>query len=288
MWDGGSRTDKRPSGPRGFQKAAFTFFQKNIPGRFILYLLLLILSGDSLLFRGMEARHPRDFFKKQVIQSRVLPEKSLFFLNPGKSSPALKFTARTSAGFMGVTHSGEILYRLRRDASPHGFPAAGITADPSCMEQFVGGCASRVLGRGRRPAASSSVRQSGDSGGTPLPGFSIVDLGDVYHGIQVKLRLRGQLLEKLFCVLPGGKPGRILIRVKGAGRLFMGRSGELKVRVEGIDLTFLRPQAFQIINGRYRTVEAAFRVRGWNYGFKLGPYDPDFPLIIEPAWIEGM
>jgi hypothetical protein len=44
------------------------------------------------------------------------------------------------------------------------------------------------------------------------------------------------------------------------------------------------PEAWQEIGGKRVPVEVAFRVKGGEVGFSVGPYDPNYPLTIDPTY----
>lgn len=50
---------------------------------------------------------------------------------------------------------------------------------------------------------------------TDISTYNIVKLGEVYDGIELRLKAHGNNVEKLFCVKPGASPEQIKIRVSG-------------------------------------------------------------------------
>ena len=48
-----------------------------------------------------------------------------------------------------------------------------------------------------------------------IPSYDVVSLGEVYEGIEVKLKAYGNNVEKLFYVKPGAKPETIKMKVSG-------------------------------------------------------------------------
>ena len=50
---------------------------------------------------------------------------------------------------------------------------------------------------------------------TNISTYDIVSLGEVYEGIELKLKAYGSNVEKLFCVKPGADPDQIKIKLSG-------------------------------------------------------------------------
>ena len=64
-----------------------------------------------------------------------------------------------------------------------------------------------------------------------LPTYEAVNLGEVYKGIELKLRAYGGSVEKLYYVSPGREPKEIRIKVHGAESLKVNDRGELEVSI---------------------------------------------------------
>ncbi len=117
---------------------------------------------------------------------------------------------------------------------------------------------------------------------TGLATYDSVALGEVWRGVDVRLRAYGRNMEKLFVVHPGAKPSRIRMQVGGARSLRVNGAGALVATTGLGDLTFTPPVAYQEDGGARREVDVAYEVRRGAYGFRLGPYDPALPVVIDP------
>ncbi len=62
------------------------------------------------------------------------------------------------------------------------------------------------------------------------------------------------------------------------------RDGSLKFKFDRGYLTESSPEAWQEIGGKRVPVAAAFSVKDGEVGFTVGPYDPDYPLTIDPTY----
>jgi hypothetical protein len=116
-----------------------------------------------------------------------------------------------------------------------------------------------------------------------IPTYNLVSFGEIYEGIELKLKAYGNNVEKLFFVEPDAEPERIVVKLSGAKALTVNEAGELEVITELGTLRFSKPFAYQKIGGEKKAVEVAYVVYDGNtYGFKVGDYDKKRPLIIDP------
>lgn len=192
--------------------------------------------------------------------------------------PGVRFYARTFAGTVFVTDAGELVYSL---------PLAQAGAAPArwaFREAFRGAADARIAG-----VDASSIRIHRFTGGVTggprsrLPAYDAVDLGELYRGVRVRLRATGNNVEKLFHVAPGADVGAIDIAVEGVDGAAVDARGRLVLDTSLGDIVMTAPEAFQIVDGRRRPVEVAYRLGdGLRYGFTVGAYDRDRELVIDP------
>ena len=230
-----------------------------------------------------------------------------FVPNAGQWDARAAFAAKTFAGTLFVTRSGELVYSL---------PGKVIdTAQPKTADSHL---------RGRHPAARTagwaltetvvdaqgmprSMSQStlkAPAGILPMEGkvsfgigndpakhadnlnsYERVNLGDMYPGVNVQLRATGSNVEKIFTVAAHHDPQQIHIRIKGAEKLEIGTQGELIAHTGNGPVAFTAPIAFQeAATGERRAVAVAYQLDAERerYGFSVGPYDRALPLTIDP------
>lgn len=85
-----------------------------------------------------------------------------------------------------------------------------------------------------------------------ISSYRMVSLGEVYDGIELKLKAYGNAVEKLFYVKPGANPDEIRVCLETAERstLKINAYGGLAVETQTGMAAFSRPVAYQIINGK--------------------------------------
>lgn len=118
-----------------------------------------------------------------------------------------------------------------------------------------------------------------------VPGFRQLRYAGLWPGIDARLyENRDQKLEYDFELAPGADPARIQLRYEGADGLALQPDGSLQVRTSLGALTELAPQAWQTdARGQRRVVACQYVVRGNAVSFRLGTYDHQRPLTIDPT-----
>jgi hypothetical protein len=115
-----------------------------------------------------------------------------------------------------------------------------------------------------------------------IPTYEYANLGEIYDGIDFKLRATGNNCEKLFFVHPDADPARIKMRLEGADRLDVNSIGQLDVTTADGLVTFTKPIAYQLIDGQKHSVDVAYELSDSQYGFTIGKYDNSRLLVIDP------
>ena len=126
---------------------------------------------------------------------------------------------------------------------------------------------------------------------TGISTYGRLNLGEVYPGIEVKLRASGKNIEKFFYIKPGADPKRIRLRLAGSESLKIAGDGTLEVLAGSGGLKFSRPVAYQEVNGNRIEVNVAYSLQSSEprtpnseliYCFKVGDYDKTRELVIDP------
>jgi len=117
-----------------------------------------------------------------------------------------------------------------------------------------------------------------------ISAYNTISLGEMYNRIDVKLRAYLNNVEKLFFVFPGGNPEEIALKVEGVDTVAVAENGELLLNTPEGQLSMTKPVAYQETEeGAMRYVATNYVVRDNNtYGFEVGAYDTDIPLVIDP------
>ncbi|MEA3543067.1 MAG: SBBP repeat-containing protein, partial [Pseudomonadota bacterium] len=116
-----------------------------------------------------------------------------------------------------------------------------------------------------------------------IPTYNLISFGEIYKGIELKLKAYGKNIEKLFYIKAGANPERIKLKIKGAKSLNVNKNGELEVETALGIIKFTKPVAYQEdAQAGKKYVEVAYVVEGNEYGFKVKNYDRTKKLIIDP------
>ena len=119
---------------------------------------------------------------------------------------------------------------------------------------------------------------------TAVPGFAKVRYEGLYPGINLVYYGNQRSLETDFIVAPGADPGRIKLDFKGARKLFIDKSGELVVVVNGGEVRQNAPLIYQEKDGQRQEVAGRYVLTGREQvGFRVGSYDRERPLVIDPV-----
>ncbi len=224
-----------------------------------------------------------------------------FITNQGQTNEKVRFYTKTMGGAVFVTTDGEIVYSL------HKFDNRKNVKGLALQEEFVDGMVKDIRGEKK-----SVTKVSYFAGKDPskwrsnIPTYDLVDLGEVYQRIELKLKAYGNNIEKLFYVKHGANPENIRVRIKGAKALKVSESGGLEVETELGTVRFTKPVAYQLktVNNQRSTVsndvqnrpvrqggltesdkqyiDVAYIVKGNTYTFKVGDYDRTRELVIDP------
>jgi uncharacterized repeat protein (TIGR01451 family) len=119
---------------------------------------------------------------------------------------------------------------------------------------------------------------------TDVPHFSKVRYHRVYPAIDLVYYGNQRQLEYDFVVAPRGDPDLIRLQVDATGTLELDSNGDLLVRRAGGVMRWLKPVAFQMVDGRRVPVSAGYLLRaGHQFSFWIGDYDRRRELIIDPV-----
>jgi len=161
-------------------------------------------------------------------------------------------------------------------------------------ESFVGGKINTI--RGLDKAVTEVNYFNGNDSSkwkSNIPTYDVVTLGEVYKGIELKLRAYGNNVEKLFHVKPKADTKQIQVKLSGTKALRVNEAGQLEAETDLGTVKFTRPIAYQEIDGKRIAVNADYQIlhsgiRDQNteseniYGFKVASYDKTKELVIDP------
>lgn len=116
---------------------------------------------------------------------------------------------------------------------------------------------------------------------TSVQFYEDIDFSNIYPNIDLKLSHKGDAVEKIFMIDKGGNPSNIDIKIDGALSLEVNDLGELVVQTDNQSYSFSKPIAWQGDN-REKEIKVEYWVEGTEYGFKVGEYNKNETLYIDP------
>ena len=120
---------------------------------------------------------------------------------------------------------------------------------------------------------------------THLPTYKTIFYKELYPGIDVKFYGKKGQLEYDVIVKSGADPSNVLFTYDGADNLIISEDGDLVLSLEKTKIIQKKPYVYQNIRGKLVERVGSFKIydsQNMMYGFEIGAYDKDFPLIIDP------
>ena len=123
---------------------------------------------------------------------------------------------------------------------------------------------------------------------TNLPTYQALLYQEAYPGIDLKFYGTGPQLEYDILIQPGADPSQVQFQYEGIQGLKVSPEGDLILLLQGQELRQKKPLIYQEIAGERVLREGTFHLHDDSpglYSFALGPYDPDYPLAIDPVLV---
>jgi hypothetical protein len=151
----------------------------------------------------------------------------------------------------------------------------------------------RVKIEGLEPAAAavSYFRGKRSQWKAGLPTYSSLKYGDLWPGIDLIYSGTASELKYQFVVRPGADPGQIRLKYRGATTVDINPAGRMEVSTPARSFHDERPYSYQEINGSRAEVRSAYALEPPSlageraFGFRVGDYDRDRELVIDPAMV---
>ena len=207
-----------------------------------------------------------------------------FISNEGQFDKNIKYYARIFSGNLFVTQEGDIVYSIPQSGKDS--KINGKTPDLKLKEKFIGETNMPSF-KGELAKTKVSVFKGNDPSKWKknINSYQQISLGEIYKGIEIKLKAYEDTIEKIFSIKPGSNPDAIMLKIEGAKNLNINEKGELEVLTEKDKIIFSKPIAYQIKNNQQQEkeyVQVSYIVVGNQYSFKAGNYDKNRELIIDP------
>ena len=259
------------------------------------FLLILTLSVLTIWCNAYASTLDGDKVQgKTEIMKRVFGIQIPFIANEGQIHKDASFYAKTFGGTLYVTGKGEMLYSLPRipkvkttdavEKAAGDKKALDKTIEVWVLKENLLG-AYKIHPKGMDKAKTQVSYFKGNNKKkwkSNISTYNGLSLGKVYDGIDLSLKAYGKNVEKIFTVYPAGSVSDIRLKIDGASSLKSNRNGELEIQTGLGPVRFSAPLAYQVIDGKRKTVNAAYDVKGNTYGFLVAEYDRSHPLIIDP------
>ena len=256
---------------------------------------LNLLSWDKV--SGITEAQEKVALSKEEINARIASLSIPFIPNQGQFEKEVRFKATLPSGSFFITEESLVYSFLEREKTDLKSSTVNELEKKKARKAKVFVFKERFLdGRGKTLKLKPEGRKEAITkvsffkGNEPskwksgLPTYNEASLEKIYDGIEVRLKARGKNVEKVFHIQPGANPEEIRIEVEGAKGVKISPEGELVIDSGFGEIRLTKPIAYQEIEGKRKEVEVAYRKeeRGI-YGFNVGEYRKDYPLIIDPS-----
>jgi hypothetical protein len=210
---------------------------------------------------------------KEAVSAKLASLERGWVKNEGQWDERALFSAPGYFGTTWITKDGDLLH-------------VAVKGKESWVisERWVGGKAQAIT-----PEEELQTKVSYFIGNDPskhrsnLPTYRYVSLGEVWSGVEVKLKATQKTVEKLFYVKPGADPSKIVVEVNGAKGLKLSKDGEIIIQTGLGELKLSKPVAWQEKDGKKLPVEVSYKLLGKNrYSFVVAKADPSLPIVIDP------
>lgn len=119
--------------------------------------------------------------------------------------------------------------------------------------------------------------------GGPATSLSRVTYTDLWNGISLTYEgADGGVAKSIYHLAPGANPAQIRLRYNVP--VHLQDDGTLSLDFRNGRMTKSAPVAWQVVGGRRVPVDVAFEVCEQSVGFRVGDYDPRYPLVIIPIY----
>ncbi len=195
-----------------------------------------------------------------------------FVPNAGQTDARVRFVAQTGSANFYFTSTEAV------------FVLAGKKKGVVLRLQFVGANSNPAITGAQLTGAKINYLTGNDPTRwhAGLASYEEIVYHDLWPGIDLVFRGDKSDLKYEFHVAPGADPNDIALAYRGAKRLSVDRNGGLRIRTALGVMKDTAPLSFQIINGVHVPVTSGYRLQKNKYGFRVGSYDVNRPLVIDP------
>ena len=236
----------------------------------IITIHVLVSFTGTLTFAAVS---PLDKETKSVGNKQIL-EKAFkiqmpFIENQGQiADEHVRFYAKTFGGTVFVTDQGEMIYSLSMTEPRPTLPSLNprdrhLKPEDvkvwTLREKLVGSLSAvpKALDKAETKV-NYFIGNDKSKWKTDIPTHNEVSLGEIYEGIELRLKAYGKNVEKIFTVKPGADATTIKLKVAGGNSLKINNKGELEIETGLGVAMYSKPLAYQEINGKRHEVNVTY------------------------------
>ena len=205
-----------------------------------------------------------------------------FEANHGQFDSPVRFLARAADYHLILTVREAVLaFSSHKDTSRQ-----NPTPGPVVRLQLIGANASPEMRALEELPATVNYFRGNDpqKWQTNVPTYAKVQYSDVYPGVDLIYHANARRLEYDFVVAPGANPDLIRLGFEGIETVKVDKAGNLVLSITGGSVEWEKPVLYQENNGHRSLVMGEYVVfQPRQIGFRVGSYDRDQPLIIDPV-----
>jgi hypothetical protein len=183
-----------------------------------------------------------------------------FIENKGQiKDKSVKYYAKTFGGTVFITRDGNFAYSLPCFINHQSSIENNKSKGWVIKESLIGASITDVKGEERSTTKVNYLKGKDPSKWRrSIPTYNLLSFGEIYKGIELKLKAYGNNVEKLFYVKANADSERIKLRIEGAKWLKVNKTGELELETGLGAVKFTKPVAYQEINGKRIEVAVAY------------------------------
>jgi hypothetical protein len=252
--------------------------------------LIWLASSKSTASKSLTKANPSPTSSvpsKEAVLAKLADLERGWVKNEGQWDERALFSAPGYFGTTWIAKDGELLHvAVKKEECKEQTTKTKACPSKSWVisERWVGGKVQTITPEEELPTkVSYFIGNDPSKHRSNLPTYRYVSLGEVWSGIEVKLKATQKTVEKLFYVKPGADPSKIVVEVDGAEGLKLSKDGEIIIQTGLGDLKLSKPSAWQEKDGKKLPVEVSYKLIGKNrYSFVVAKADPSLPIVIDP------
>ena len=209
-----------------------------------------------------------------------------FVVNEGQNDESVNFSSR-GPGYSLFLKPQEAVFVISKNTKRRPVEAERATERLSAVAMKLLGSnpTPKVAGVDELPGkANYFIGNDPAKWRTSVSTYERVKYAGVYPGIDLMYYGHDGQLEYDFIVSPGSNTDSIRLNFGDSRHLSIEKDGSLILKTNSDDIRLLKPIIYQQVAGHRREVAGQYALLNENeVRFKVGPYDPRQPLVIDPT-----